>query len=83
MPFKGTEMFLEDRKNGYRVSSPRDIADRSKNLRLDRDGYTSMSVAATASVSRFSSSRVAAEMLDFLQDARSRSVWRTGKGSLP
>lgn len=68
-PFKGIEMFLKEGLNGYRVSSSREIADRSRSLRMDPVGYSAMRRAASESVSRFSAPGVAAEMLEFLKAA--------------
>jgi UDP-glucose:(heptosyl)LPS alpha-1,3-glucosyltransferase len=71
-PFKGTEMFLREGVNGYSVSSPQEMANRSMQLRADCGIYAAMRSAAVASVVPFAAPRVAAQMLDFLKQARPR-----------
>ncbi len=69
-PFKGTEMFLEDGVNGFKVATPDELAVRSKALRRDSSGYGAMRRRATKSVARYNAPRVAADMLEFLASLR-------------
>ena len=67
--FPGTELFLEDGRNGFVISSEHDLADKVREIMRDRDTLSKLAENAVATAKRFNQEQVIGHLLEVFEEA--------------